>query len=85
MIQGVHEKLGQDWHSKSSIQQEADSLHQQIRHKVKEEISEVLRSEHSFVFYGNLDSSETRSEVPGNFWNAVLEKDGENKLDGARK
>jgi hypothetical protein len=67
MIQGVHEKLrpGLPW--KSSIQQEDDSLHQQIRFRAKEEISEVLHLEHSFVWCGNLDSSETRSEVPGKF------------------
>jgi hypothetical protein len=41
--------------------------------------------EHSFVWCGNLDSSETRSEEPGKFWNVVLEKDGEDKLDGPRK
>jgi hypothetical protein len=29
----------------------------------------------------NLDTSDSRSEVPGNFWNVVLEKDGENELD----
>jgi hypothetical protein len=44
-----------------SIQQE-DSLHQQIEHKAKEEISKVQHLEHSYVWCGNLDSSETRSE-----------------------
>jgi hypothetical protein len=34
----------------------------------------VLHLEHSFVWCGNSDSSETRSEVPGKFWNMVLEK-----------
>jgi hypothetical protein len=50
--------------------------------RTKEQISEV---EHNFVWCGNLDSSETRSEVPGKFRNVVLEKDGEDKLDGSRK
>jgi hypothetical protein len=45
----------------------------------------VLHLEHSLVWCGNMDSLETRSEVPGNFWNVVLEKDGEDKLDGPRK
>jgi hypothetical protein len=40
---------------------------QQIRPRVKEEISEVLHLEHSFVWCGNLDSSETRSGIPGKF------------------
>ena len=34
---------------KSSIQQEEDSFHQQIRLKCKEETSEILHMEHSFV------------------------------------
>jgi hypothetical protein len=45
----------------------------------------MLHWEQSFVWCGNLDSSETRSEVPGKFWNVVLEEDGEDKLDGPRK
>jgi hypothetical protein len=43
------------------------TLHQQIRLGAKEEISEVLHLEHSFVWCGNFDSSETKSEVPGKF------------------
>jgi hypothetical protein len=48
---------------------------------LKEEISEVLHLKHSIVWCRNLDSLETRSEVPGKFRNVVLEKDGEDKLD----
>jgi hypothetical protein len=44
-----------------------NSLHQQIRLRAKEEISKMLHWEQSFVWCGNLDSSETRSEVPGKF------------------
>jgi hypothetical protein len=43
------------------------TLRQQIRLRAKEEISEVLHLEHCFVWCGNLDSSETRSEIPGKF------------------
>jgi hypothetical protein len=68
----------------SVFQQEEDSLHQQIR-LAKEESSELLQLEHSFVWCGNLDSSEARSEIPGKFWNVVLEKNGEDKLDGLHK
>jgi hypothetical protein len=49
----------------SSIQQEEESLHQEIRLRAKEETNEVLYMEHSFVWCGDLDSSETRSEVLG--------------------
>jgi hypothetical protein len=67
---------------KSSIQQEEDSLHQQIRLRAKEETSKVLHLEHSFVSCGNLASSETRAEVPGKFLKCGA---GEDKLDGPRK
>jgi hypothetical protein len=33
--------------------------------------------EHSFVWYWNVDISESRSEIPGKFWNVVLEKNGD--------
>jgi acyl-CoA thioesterase len=41
--------------------------HQQIRLRAKEETDEVIHLEHSFVWWGNFDSLETRSEVPGKF------------------
>jgi hypothetical protein len=41
--------------------------HQQNRLRAKEETSEVLHLEHSFVWCENLNSSETRSEVSGKF------------------
>ena len=40
----------QDCHSKSNIQQEEGSFHQQIRLKFKEETSKVLQLEYSFVW-----------------------------------
>jgi hypothetical protein len=43
------------------------TIHQQIKLRAKEETSEVLHFEHIFVWCGNLDSSETKSEVPGKF------------------
>jgi hypothetical protein len=61
------------------------TLHQQTILSAKEETSEVLHLEHSLVWCGNLDSSETRSEIPRKFLNVVLEKDGEDKLDGPPK
>jgi hypothetical protein len=47
-----------------------------LRHR-----SEVLQSENSFTLWWNLDTSESRSEVPGKFWNVLLEKDGEEQPD----
>jgi hypothetical protein len=39
----------------------------EVRLRAKEETSEVLHLEHSFVWCRNLDSSEIRSEVSGKF------------------
>jgi hypothetical protein len=41
----------------------------------------VLQLEHRFVWCWNLDSSGSRTEITGKFWNVVLEKDGEDQLD----
>jgi len=43
-------------------------------------VSNSLRVEHSFVCGWEFDTSKSRSEIPGKFWN-VLEKDGEHQLD----
>jgi len=32
-----------------------------------------------------MDASGRRSEIPGKFWNVVLEKDGEDQLDQSRE
>ena len=37
--------------------------------------------EHGFVWCWNLDASGSRSEIPGKFWNVVLEKDGKDQMD----
>jgi hypothetical protein len=37
----------------------------------------VLNLEYSFVWCWEWDTSESRSEISGEFWNVVLEKDGE--------
>ena len=65
----------QDWSGKSNIQQENDYFNQQSG--LKGEINEMLYSEHSFVWYSNFDNSESTSESPWEFWNEVLEKDGD--------
>ena len=41
----------------------------------------MLHLEYGFVWCWNLDASGSRSEIPGKFWNVVLEKDGEDQLD----
>jgi hypothetical protein len=50
---------------KARISMAKAALNKKIR--AKEETSEVLHLEHSFVWCGNLDSSEIRSEVSGKF------------------
>jgi hypothetical protein len=59
-------------------------IRRKIELKFKEEVSEVLCIEHSFVWCWKLDTSESRSEIPGKFWNVVLEKDGD-QLDWSCK
>ena len=54
---------------------------QQILLKCKEEISEMLCWKHSFLWCWSLATSESRSEIPWKFWNVVLEKDGEDRMD----
>jgi len=41
------------------------------------DINKILHLEYCFVWCWNLDTSGSRSEIPGKFWNVVLEKDGE--------
>jgi hypothetical protein len=41
----------------------------------------VLHLEHSFVWCWCLYTSESRSKLPGAFWDVVVEKDGEDQLD----
>ena len=57
------------------------SFYQQIGLKFEEETSKMLHLEHGFIWCWNLDASGSRSEIPGKFWNVVLEKDGEDQLD----
>jgi hypothetical protein len=45
----------------------------------------MLCLDHNFVWCWNLDTSESRSEMLGKFWNVVMEKDGENSLCWSRE
>jgi len=47
--------------------------------------SEMLHLELGFVWCWKLDASASRSELPGRFWNVVLEKDGEDQLERSRE
>jgi len=40
-----------------------------LNFKFKEETSEMLHLERSFLWCWNLDTSESRSKIPGRFWN----------------
>jgi hypothetical protein len=70
----------QDCQDRGKIKQE-DSFHQQTGFQFKEESSEMLYLEHSVVWCCTLDISESRSKIPGKFWNVVLERDGDVQLD----
>jgi hypothetical protein len=43
--------------------------------------SKMLHLENGFVWCWNMDASGSRSEIPGKFWNLLLEKDGKDQLD----
>jgi len=47
----------------------------------RKKTSEAMLLEHSFVWCWDLDTLESRSEIPRMFWNVVLEKDGKDQLD----
>ena len=47
--------------------------------------SKMLHLEHGFVWCWNLDASGSRLEIPGKFWNVVVEKDGEDQLERSRE
>jgi hypothetical protein len=44
-----------------------------------EETGKMIHLEHSFIWCWYLDGSVSRSETSGNFWNMVLEKDGDDQ------
>ena len=48
---------------------------------LRKKTSKVLHLEHSIVRCCNLDTLKSRSEILGKFWNVMLKKDGEDKLD----
>jgi hypothetical protein len=50
IMQDVHVKVNQDCHGKRSIQQEEDSLYQQIGLTFKDVTSKMLHLEYSFVW-----------------------------------
>ena len=43
----------------------------------------MLHLKQSYLWCLNLETLESRSEIPENIWNVVLEQDGEDQLDGS--
>ena len=56
------------------------SFYQQTGLKFEEETSRMLHFDYSFVWFWNLNSLESRSGIPGRFWNVVLEMDVDDEL-----
>ena len=81
MIHNVHVTLSPGLHGKRSIEQVGGSSHQRIGLKFKEETSEMLDWERRNIWCWSLDTSGSRSEVPGKMRNLVLEKDGVEQFD----
>jgi len=65
--------LGFPWQNQRSTRR--GSLHQPIELKFKEETGKVLHFGHCCVWRCNLDTSESRSDLRGRFWNVVLDSD----------
>lgn len=63
------------------IHNKKGSSHQQTGLKFNEKSYEILPLEHRFLWSWNLDTSKSKSEITGEFWNEVLEKAGEEYLD----
>jgi len=59
-------EINPELHGKSSIQQEENSFHQELRLKFKK-TSKLLHLEHIRVQYWSSDISESRSEIPGRY------------------
>jgi hypothetical protein len=57
------------------------TFYQKIQLQFKKETRKVTHLEHGIVWCWNLDTSKSRSEIAETFWNAMLEKDGEDQLD----
>jgi len=53
------------------------TFHQQIGLKFKDATHKVLHLESNFLWCWKLDTWEKGSEIPGKFWNVVLEKNGD--------
>jgi hypothetical protein len=65
MMKDIGLRLNPEWPLKISIHQEEGSFHQQTGLKFKEEISKVIRLEHSLIWCQNLHFLISRSEIPG--------------------
>ena len=80
-MQDTHVKLnpGLAWQKQHSTEERY--FHQQSGLIFKQETRKVLYLEQNFVWFWNVDISESRSEIPGKFWSVVLEKDGEDQSD----
>jgi len=80
MMQDVYGKLNHELPWQKPFHQ-VDPLHKQTGLKRKEETIKELQMGYSFVWCWNLNTSDCRSEILGQVWSVVLEKDGEEQLD----
>jgi len=60
-----------------NINQQEYSFHQETGLQFKKVRCEVHIWSIAFVWCWNVDTSQSRSEIPGKFWNVLLKKDGE--------
>jgi hypothetical protein len=79
MLHDIHVKLnpGISWQKHHSRRRRFFTIKFYLNSRKK--LLKVLNLKHSFVWCWKLDTWESRSRMPGKFWNVVLEKDGEDK------
>jgi len=81
MMQDVHVKLNPGLSLQKQISTGRRLYSQSNCTSVKEGIATVPYLERSFVWCRNWGTSGSRSEIPGEFWNVMLERDREDRLD----
>ena len=74
-------KSVQDCHNISNIRKDGRSFHLKSEIIFKDEITEVLNSDHNVICCCNLVTSGSRSETLAKIQNVVLEKEGKEHLD----
>jgi len=80
-MQDVHEKLNPGLPCQKHFNKKKTLFTSILDLNLRKKLSRVLHLEYCFVWCWKLDTSESRSEIPGKYWNLVFKTDGEDQLD----